>query len=234
MIDRNSARVGFIFVLALLIHGCDKSKNDWISAKQLNTIEGYNQFMSKHPESKFFETARQRIEELVWDSISKDNTIKAYKRFLTEYPESKFVDTAKEKIEQITRLEELEEKSNVRIVPFKNGYCSIEGPISFFIKAEAVFEGGPVVEYEGETFQIVKPVTENAYIVPSISVQFLTQTIQPSEPARKLECNNQKWNNDQQTVDFFYSDDTVQIILHIYHPFMGGMVIKGIECLPSD
>ena len=100
--------VVLILFLTFLFNTCDKSKSDWEMARQLNTIEGYNEFLSKHSQSKFAEVAKEKIEELTWDSTVKDNTIEAYQEFLSEYPQSKFVETAKEKIAEFRRLEELD------------------------------------------------------------------------------------------------------------------------------
>ena len=93
--------IGLVLILTFLFNGCDKSKSDWARAQQLNTIEGYNEFLSKHPKSKFVETAKQKIEELTWDRTVKDNTIEAYQKFLGDYPRSKFVETAKQKTEEL-------------------------------------------------------------------------------------------------------------------------------------
>ena len=268
---RNQIILGIcLIIIALIIFGCDKSRSDWESAEKLNTIEAYNEFLSKHPQSKFVETARQKIdgltwdrtvkdgtieayqeflseypqskfvetarqkmEELIWNKASKENTIEAYQRFLNEHPQNKFADSAKEKIEQIKKLEELKKKSNVRIVPFKDGYCSVEGPRLFMRKAGVTFEI-TYWEYKGKKIQILKPISKNAYGMPSISVQLLTKKIELLGPEKKLKGNDQKWNNKQQTLDFYFSDDTIQLVVHIYDTVNYGIIIKGIECFPSN
>jgi hypothetical protein len=121
---------------------------------------------------------------------------------------------------------------NARIVPFKDGYCSVDGPLFIMAKAGAEFTFLPEVEYKGKKFQIMKPISPNAYGVSSISVQFLTKTKEPSGPPKNLECDSQNWNEKQKTVDFHYRDDTIQVVVHIYAAAMGGFVIKDIECAP--
>lgn len=124
------------------------------------------------------------------------------------------------------------DKSNAQIVPFKDGYCSVDGPLFIITKAGATLEFGPQVEYKGKKFQIQKPISPNAYGVSSINVQFLTKTKAPSMPAKKLECDSQNWNEKEKTVDFHYRDDTIHVIAHIYTAAMSGFIIKDVECLP--
>lgn len=122
------------------------------------------------------------------------------------------------------------ETSNTRIVPFRDGYCSVDGPNLIMGKAGAVFSFGPTIKYKGEEFQVMIPKTENAYAVGTIDVQLLTKKKEPSGNLRKLECTDQKWNQSLKTVDLTYTDNPIIVIIHIYTPATGGFVIKEVEC----
>ena len=106
--------------------------------------------------------------------------------------------------EATTQDTKSKDTTNAKIVPFKDGYCSVDGPLFIMTKAGATLEFGPQVEYKGKKFQIQKPISPNAYGVSSINVQFLTKAKEPSMSAKKLECDSQNWNEKEKTVDFHY------------------------------
>jgi hypothetical protein len=127
-----------------------------------------------------------------------------------------------------------EDTSNVTVVPLKDGYCNVDGPLFILAKAGAEFTFTPEIEYKGKKFQVQKPISKNAYGVSSISVQLMTKTKKPSGPVKELKSDSQTWNEKQKTVDFHYGGDTIQVVVHIYPVAMGGFVIKDIECLPPE
>ncbi len=116
------------------------------------------------------------------------------------------------------------------IVPFKDGYFSVEGPHLIIAKSGASFSFSSTIEYMGQKFQVMIPKTEDAYMVGSINVQLLNKDKEPSVDVRKLECSVQKWNPALNTVDLTYSDNKIVVIVHIYTPANGGFIIKEVEC----
>jgi hypothetical protein len=120
------------------------------------------------------------------------------------------------------------------IVPFKDGYCSVEGPHLIIAKPGASFSFSSTIEYKGQKFQAMIPKTEDAYMVGSINVQLLNKDKEPHADVRKLECSVQKWNPALNTVDLIYSDNKIVVIVHIYTPADAGFIIKEVECkVPS-
>ncbi|MCJ7447722.1 MAG: hypothetical protein MUO72_08515 [Bacteroidales bacterium] len=261
--------ISSVILLTFLSYSCNKSKSDWKSVKQINSIESYNEYILKYPKSKFIDSAKYYIEVLSWDQTLKTNTIEEYKKYITEHPQSiftdsatkkleeqiwgstlkantleayqrflienlnsTFIDTAKKKIDQIIKIEKIEKTSDVLIIPFKKGFCSIDGPAFIGSKAGAALEFGPEIEYKGKAFQIQIPRSKDAYYVAPINVQFLTEMVEPLSPVKKLECNDQIWNKDRMTLDLFYGDNTIKIIVHIFTPVFGGFLIESIECFP--
>lgn len=133
-------------------------------------------------------------------------------------------------LEKAGEEEPSDKTPNTRIVPFKDGYCRVETPTLVMAKAGAEFEFGATVKHEGKEFQIQKPISTNPFVVPALTVQILTNSKKPSGPPRKLECTGQKWNNTLNTVDLYFVDDTVQVVVHAYTPAMGGFIVKDVKC----
>lgn len=113
MKNRKFLFISLFAVIAFLISfGCNKAKIDWEKTEQVNTIEAYNEFISKHPHGHFSQLAKQRIKELEWNKAIKTNTIEAYEYFMSKHPKSKYYDQAMQNIqhlekEKVTRLIDL-------------------------------------------------------------------------------------------------------------------------------
>jgi hypothetical protein len=96
-----------IISIIIINMGCEKIKSyqDWEKATKENTIEAYNNFLTKHPESKYNEIAKQKIEEMEFNKVSTENTLEAYKSFLIKYPKGQFSETAKQKLKEFEEIE---------------------------------------------------------------------------------------------------------------------------------
>jgi len=96
----NKQNLILIAILFLVIGiGCATTKSDWEKAQRLNTIEAYQEFLRKYPNSEFTSDAKKKMEILEWEKAKQDDTIKAYQEFLRKYPNSEFTSDAKKKIE---------------------------------------------------------------------------------------------------------------------------------------
>jgi len=93
-----------ILIIALVLAGCATTKGDWEKAQRLNTIEAYQEFIQKHPQSKLTREAKRRIQALDWRRTKRLDTIEAYEEFISRYPQSQFIREAK------MRIQELKEK----------------------------------------------------------------------------------------------------------------------------
>ncbi|MCU4137430.1 MAG: hypothetical protein MW689_001001 [Thermodesulfobacteria bacterium] len=79
----------------VVLVGCATPKKNWEKAQRLNTIEAYQEFLQKHPNSEFAYEAKRKIEELAWERTKEQNTIEAYQEFIDKYPQSEFIREAK-------------------------------------------------------------------------------------------------------------------------------------------
>lgn len=63
-------------------------------AQQTDTIEAWEMFLEKYPESEFAPEAEKRLEELYFEKAKMENTIEGYWLFVQKYPQSKFAGEA--------------------------------------------------------------------------------------------------------------------------------------------
>jgi len=75
---------------------------DFAAAQAENSVEGYEHFLSMHPESKEAFTAEQRMHALAYQRAKNLNTLNAYERFLADYPDADEADDAELQIYTIT------------------------------------------------------------------------------------------------------------------------------------
>ena len=73
--------------------GCER--RDWRRANRINTIESYEQFLAKYPQSRFRETAEERIDIGSYDQAVNQNTISAYEKYLAAFPAGQFATNAR-------------------------------------------------------------------------------------------------------------------------------------------
>lgn len=84
----------------MLIFSCNNAKKEWEKTQQQNTVESFNSFIEKYPESEFIQEAKLKIIDLEWEKTLKDNNIKSFKAFISKYPVNKYLDEANAKIEK--------------------------------------------------------------------------------------------------------------------------------------
>jgi len=92
--------------LLLLIGGCSREQQDWRSAEAADTIESYDQFIQRHPESELASQARTRVaqlgEERDWQRAGSADNVDAYREFLNEHPNGKWAQEARIRIENFS------------------------------------------------------------------------------------------------------------------------------------
>ena len=101
------ARSGAIGVcLLLLVAGCSREQQDWRSAEAADTIEGYGQFIQRHPESELATQARTRVAQLGedrdWQHAGSADTVDAYRDFIAQHPNGKWAEEARIRIQNFS------------------------------------------------------------------------------------------------------------------------------------
>lgn len=91
----------FILGLAFLLSSCDKSKSHYEEAFKQNTIEGFDEFIQKYPNSKFVKFAQLKLDSLKYNLISKTDGIGLYEEFIQLNPTSVFIVNAKSRLDSL-------------------------------------------------------------------------------------------------------------------------------------
>lgn len=96
----------WVLLLSLLLVtlGCSSDARNYEKARQANTIEAYEDFVQKHPDSKLVEQAKARAEELLLKTAESKNTLADYRSFLKKYPQSKHASEVAERMRQLVPL----------------------------------------------------------------------------------------------------------------------------------
>jgi cell division protein FtsN len=93
----------FAIVSAIAVSACNRAQGDWRSAQAADTVESYNQFLTRHADSEYAKDARERIaqlgEQVDWEAAAATDTLVAYQEFLTAHPQSKWAAEARIRIE---------------------------------------------------------------------------------------------------------------------------------------
>jgi hypothetical protein len=92
--------------LLLLVAGCSREQQDWRSAESADTIEGYGQFIQRHPESELATQARTRVAQLGedrdWQHAGSADTVDSYRDFIAQHPSGKWAQEARIRIENFS------------------------------------------------------------------------------------------------------------------------------------
>ena len=87
----------------LLIAGCSRERIDWKSAEAADTIQSYNRFLERHPDSELAPQARARMAQLTedkdWQRAVAADTVAAYEDFLSRHSAGKWAEEARIRIE---------------------------------------------------------------------------------------------------------------------------------------
>jgi hypothetical protein len=91
-----------MLVLATLA-GCSREKIDWKSAEAADTVESYDHFIGRHPDSELAAQARARVAQLNedrdWQQATATDTADAYRRFLAQHESGKWAEEARIRVE---------------------------------------------------------------------------------------------------------------------------------------
>lgn len=101
---RGAALVSLVVVT--LVAGCSREKIDWKSAEAADTVESYDHFIERHPESTLATQARARVAQLEedrdWKHATTTDTADGYKQFLSQHANGKWAQEARIRIESAT------------------------------------------------------------------------------------------------------------------------------------
>lgn len=96
-------KIFLISVLLAISITCFSQKGKWKKAQEINTIESYQKFLDKYPDSEFTEDAKINLIDLEYDKSIKTNTIEAYNDFLNKYPKNHHKYDVNERLSKLER-----------------------------------------------------------------------------------------------------------------------------------
>ena len=90
-----------VSVIISLSMVCYPQKGKWKKAQDINTIESYQEFINKYPDSKYLSAAKIQFTKLEFEKSEGINTLNEYKSFLEKYPESNYTEEVNHLIESL-------------------------------------------------------------------------------------------------------------------------------------
>ena len=101
--------VALLAIVFAVASGCSRENQEWHSAQAADTIEGYDDFVGKHPQSEFAEQAKTRVKQLSeerdWERATVADTADAYQQFLAQHAEGKWAQEARIRVENFNVLD---------------------------------------------------------------------------------------------------------------------------------
>lgn len=92
--------------VVMLVAGCSREKIDWKSAEAADTLESYDRFIERHPDSPLADQARARVAQLAedkdWKRATATDTAESYRQFLAQHANGKWAEEARIRIESST------------------------------------------------------------------------------------------------------------------------------------
>ncbi len=96
--------------LLLALGGCSREQQDWRAAESADSIEAYDHFIRRHPDSELVSQAHTRVAQLGedrdWQHAGSADTVNAYREFLQQHPNGKWSQEARIRIENFSLSEQ--------------------------------------------------------------------------------------------------------------------------------
>jgi hypothetical protein len=103
MLTFRAGKFAALIVSVALLSACSREQQDWRSAEASDTVEGYGEFLHRHPDSELATEARTRVAQLAedreWQGAGAADTADAYRQFLAQHPNGKWAQEARIRVE---------------------------------------------------------------------------------------------------------------------------------------
>ena len=103
MLTFRAGKLAALIVSLAALGACSREQQDWRSAEAADSVDGYGQFLQRHPDSELATEARTRVaqlsEDLEWQRAGSADNADAYKQFLAQHPNGKWAQEARIRIE---------------------------------------------------------------------------------------------------------------------------------------
>jgi hypothetical protein len=103
MLTFRAGKLAALIVSVAVLGACSREQQDWRSAEASDTVDGYGEFLHRHPDSELATEARTRVAQLSedkeWQTVGAADTADAYKQFLAQHPNGKWAQEARIRME---------------------------------------------------------------------------------------------------------------------------------------
>jgi SPOR domain len=103
MLTFRAGKLAALMVSVTMLGACSREQQDWRSAEASDTVDGYGEFLHRHPDSELATEARTRVAQLSedkeWQTVGAADTADAYKQFLAQHPNGKWAQEARIRME---------------------------------------------------------------------------------------------------------------------------------------
>jgi hypothetical protein len=89
-----SLKLMLYVAIIFLINSCSQDKKEWKNTLEINSVQAYEEYVDKYPDSKYADSAKNRI----WKNTIAMESINAYEEYIDKYPDSKYADSVKNRI----------------------------------------------------------------------------------------------------------------------------------------
>jgi cell division septation protein DedD len=155
MLTFRAGKLAALVVSLAVLGACSREQQDWRSAEAADTVEGYGQFLQRHPDSELATEARTRVaqlsEDLEWQRAGSADNPDAYKQFLAQHPNGKWAQEARIRIENFSLG-----KEGSAAGPSVSGAVPVEAPAASAGSAVAS-RGGAAQAFPGELARAQAP-----------------------------------------------------------------------------
>lgn len=86
--------VGVLILVVIALAACSSVEKDWQDARQVNSLEAFNEFLQNHGDGPFADSARTVIEILMWQEAQTQNAVNGYESFIEAYESGPYTEQA--------------------------------------------------------------------------------------------------------------------------------------------
>jgi len=90
-----------VLFLAFLLMNCASVNSEWKKALKADTIEAYETFLVKYPESEHSDYAKKFVDRLQWKKCQEQNTVKSYQYYISRFPKGEKITEAEEALDKL-------------------------------------------------------------------------------------------------------------------------------------
>ena len=194
MLTFRTGKLAALMVSVVVLGACSREQQDWRSAEASDTVDGYSEFLHRHPDSELATEARTRVAQLSedkeWQTAGAADTAEAYKQFLVEHPNGKWAQEARIRMENFALGREGTAGApgaGVSVVGDRAGAGAARAPGPAFGSA---FASAPVAQVASSApvspGELARPLS-SARVPPSGTAQVASSApVSPGELARPL------------------------------------------------